>query len=82
MMYICYHTGAGDLTAETLEQAMEIADEGACYTQTDITIEDEDGNILAERRWYGCKADLDDLEDGEDIIDFGDFGYYGPWVIY
>ena len=82
MLYIEYHTGAGDETANTLEKAMQIADAGACYTQSKITIADENGNILAERIWYGCKASQDEIDDFDEIIDFGDFGYYGPWVIY
>lgn len=82
MYYINYHTGAGDETSDTLEQAMEIADDGACYTQQNITIEDDNGNVIAERTWYGVQASQEDLEDEEDIIDFGSFGHYGPWVVF
>ena len=82
MCYINYHTGAGDETADTMEQAMEIADDGACYTQQDITIEHDNGTVIAERKWYGVQSSQEDLEDGEDIIEFGSFGYYGHWVIF
>jgi len=80
---ICYHTGAGDTTAETLEEAMRIADQGAAYTQQDISIEDADGNEVARRRWCGVEYDEDD-EDlyCEDPICFGSFGYYSDWYIY
>lgn len=80
MLYVNYHTGSGDETAETLAEAMAIADDGACYTQQKITIEDEAGNTVACRYWYGVQADPEEIEDDE-IIDFGSFGYYGPWVV-
>lgn len=51
MYYINYHTGVEDDTAETLEQAMQIADDAACYTQQKITIEDENGNAVMTRYW-------------------------------
>lgn len=79
MYYINYHTGAGDEVTETLNDAMKIADDGACYTQQNITIEDDKENIVAQRTWYGVQANI---EYDEDIIDFGSFGYYGPWELF
>lgn len=80
--HICYHTGVGDDVADTLEKAMKIADEGAAYTQRDITIEDDDGNMVARRSWWGVEYD-ETNEDMccEDPICFGSFGYYGDWYI-
>jgi len=80
--HICYHTGAGDEEAETLEEAMKTADENAAYTQQDITIEDNAGNVLAVRHWWGVEYD----EENEDAyceapICFGRYGYYDDWQI-
>lgn len=78
MYYINYHTGAGDDTADTMDKAMQVADAGAAYTQQDITIEDEAGNVVAIRRWYGVQYNKDE-DDAETPICFGDFGYYADW---
>ena len=51
---------------------------GAAYTQQDITIEDEAGNVVAIRRWYGVQYNKDE-DDAETPICFGDFGYYADW---
>ena len=76
MYYINYNTGAGNETAESLSEAKRLADEGAAYTQRNITIYDDDGNEVAGRIWYGC---MTDVELCEDPITFGDFGFYGDW---
>lgn len=82
MFYIKYHTGVEDETAETLQEAMDIADDGACYTQEDITIEDDAGNVVATRYWNGVKWSEDEDDDCVgDVIPFGDFGYYTGWYI-
>jgi len=75
---INYHTGAGDteFTGDIL-LAMATADSGAVYTQQPITIEDEDGNEVARRQWYGV---LTGIEDCQNPIQFGDFGYYADWI--
>lgn len=80
---INYHTGAGDETiAGTLESAMSAADNGAAYTQQDITISDERGQEVARRRWWGVEYDPDESDESwDDIISFGAFGYFGAWVI-
>lgn len=59
-----------------MEEAKKVADEWAEYTQKDIKIEDETGELIAWRSWNGC---LTGLEDMERPIQFGDFGYYSDW---
>lgn len=76
---IDYGTGAGNDYADHLVEAKEIADEGASYTQRDITIyERESHKAVAIRRWYGVKYDPDEAEQ-EDPIEFGDSGFYADW---
>jgi hypothetical protein len=77
--YINFGTGAGNRYADSLEEAMEVADESASYTQRSITILDSDDNVVAVRGWCGCR---DGIEEELDPIDFGDFGYYGDWSVY
>ena len=81
--FIKYHTGAGDEWIEgTLQEAMKTADELAAYTQQSISIEDEAGNEVARRPWWGVKYDPDVDEAAEDeVIQFGDYGYYGAWQL-
>ena len=76
--YINYNTVAGDEWADTLEAAKELADDGAAYTQQPITIEDEDGNEITRRPWWGVAYDEDEAPE-ESPICFGDFGYFGDW---
>ena len=76
---IDYGTGAGNQEVEgTLEEAMKIADKGACYTQCDICIYNQNGDIVAARQWWGVTYDDSQLEE-EDSIEFGTFGYYSDW---
>ncbi len=84
MKYIIkHHTGAGDIELiGTLEDAMQEADKGIAYTQNDITIFGESGEIVALRPWCGVPFNPDETEETEDeIIDFGAFGYFGAWAI-
>jgi len=74
-----FHTGAGNFTADTLEEAMTRADEAAAYTQQDITVEDDNGTQVAIRRWYGVAYDPEIPEEAP--IDFGKFGYYADWFL-
>lgn len=76
MFKIKYGTGAGNTTADTLDEAMSIADEGAAYTQEHISIEDAEGNVVARRFWWSC---TEGIENEENPIRFGDFGFYGDW---
>lgn len=78
MYYVNYHTGVGNRTADTLEEAMELADKGAAFTRCNITIDDEHGNVVAGRQWYAVPYSEDD-ESSDDPICFGDFGYYDDW---
>jgi hypothetical protein len=78
MLTINYQTGITE-EAETLQEAMEKADNGAAYTQQNIIIEDENGNWVAKRSWWGC---LTGIEECENPIQFGDFGFYGDWEIF
>ena len=77
MFDIHYNTGAGDKYGfATLEEAMKEADEGACYTQQDITILKND-ELVAMRVWYGTEEE----EGEENVISYGSFGHYADWVI-
>ena len=57
---------------------MQIADEGAAYTQQKITIEDENGETVMTRPWWGVEYDPGE-DDCEEPICFGSYGYYGDW---
>ena len=77
--YINYGTGAGNFhIVGTLEQAQEAADESAAYTQSNIYIQDSEGNDIVTRHWWGC-INNNDIEDCDNPIQFGKFGYYGDW---
>ena len=83
MMYIVnWHTGVEDDAFDTLGKAMRFADANACYTQQNITIEDDDGNLICERHWWGTA--ISNLDDDDivlyDQIDFGAYGYYDDWM--
>ena len=79
MFIIDYGTGAGNDTAETIEQAKKIADDNATYTQCSITILDDDGDEVASRRWIGKQYDPDQDACCENRLDFGSFGYFADW---
>lgn len=82
-MYIVdYNTGAGNISnIETLEKAMKIADENACYTQCNIDIVDsETRRVVATRRWYGIAPSKEDEE--YNIIKFVNFGFYDDWTFF
>jgi hypothetical protein len=80
MYRVDFGTGAGNQGSfETVEDAMEYADENASYTQCDICIYDEDyDELVAERKWYGVPFD-DELGLADDPICFDKFGYYDDW---
>lgn len=76
--YIDYCTGVGNEIVEgTLEQAMQVADEGAAYTQQDIKIFDEDHDIVVIRRWIG--VNFCNGYEAENPILFGSAGFYDDW---
>lgn len=64
--------------AETLEEAMKEADEGAAYTQQPIEIYNENGKVYARRQWWGITPSDEDYEKG-DIIEFDSYGFYDVW---
>ena len=75
--FIDYQTGAGNQSIKgTLEEAIETAIKGARYTQTSITITDDNDNQVATLRWYGVSPDVDEVEEEDIAVRFGDFGYY------
>lgn len=77
--FINYHTGAGNEWVEcNLDKAKRIADDGSCYTQQSISIEDEEGNEVSRREWWGISFDT--AYEMGDVIIFGEFGYYGEWI--
>lgn len=53
MFTIYYNNGLFDECDGTLDEAKAMADECAGYTQCDISIEDENREEVARRRWYG-----------------------------
>lgn len=77
MFEVDFNTGAGNEECTTIEEAIEAANEGACYTQRDIDIiEIETGKTVATRKWYGVEPSEDDRE--QDIIEIGG-GFYADW---
>lgn len=78
-MYIVnLNTGAGNQEAHTLEEAKEIAIDLMTYTQQDITIETEDGEVVTRSRWYGVKPSEEDYEAGHVLAEIGG-GFYTLW---
>ena len=81
-LYINYQTGAGNewIEVKTIDEAKEIPEKNICYTQKDISKENEKGDIICKLPWWGIEYD----SDLADIctVDFGKFGYYGEWVNY
>ena len=73
---INYHTGVKDVVeVNSLEEAKQIAVEGMTYTQQKVTIEQEDGEVLATSYWFGVAPDEDDAV----LARFGDYGFYQLW---
>lgn len=77
MFKLNYHTGAGNSTHDTIDEAMEAV--STSYTGVSITIDDEDGTELYKLPWWGVAYNSDEDEDAPHS-DFGDNGYYGPWI--
>jgi hypothetical protein len=83
LYFVKFNTGAGDFEfTGTLETVMLEADKGVAYTQRDVSIENENGKLVAFRRWWGIAFNPDETEEEEsEIIEFGSFGYYGAWEL-
>ena len=81
--YINYNSSGNDNFSifDTDRQAEKLADQNARFTERDITIEDENGDIIASRCWHSEPFDPTVYKNREqtDIIDFGARGHYGPW---
>lgn|GEM_PF-864274 len=76
-LFIDFNTGAGNGWADTLEEAMELAEEGLAYTQQPVTVYDGEREV-ARLPWYGVEP-----EEGEVVTaHFGNYGFYGEWIIY
>lgn len=76
---VSYGTGAGDEYAPTIEDAKDLADRHAAYTQTEICIVDvATGEMVAIRGWYRVEVDPD-TEDEYACISFGRLGHFGEW---
>ena len=80
MFTINYNNGLWDECDGTLDEAKAMADEHAGYTQCDISIEDENREEVARRRWYDAPFDPSETETAEDdVIQFGTIGSYDRW---
>lgn len=77
MYTINYNTGAGNQTANKLEDAKIIADRDCQCTGADITIE-KDGEVVSRRKWWSVEFDAQN-DESKDPIMFGTFGYYADW---
>lgn len=74
---INYHTGVTNVVeVDSLQEAKEIAQDGMTYTQENVTIETEDGEVITKSRWYGAAPD----EDDQVLMQFGDYGFYQIWI--
>lgn len=68
-----------DVEVQDLNEAKEIAEEQMSYTQQNVTIQTEDGQVLAVSRWYGYEATEEEKEDGVVLAEFGNSGFYAIW---
>ena len=68
-----------DVEVEDLNEAKEIAEEQMSYTQQNVTIQNEDRQLLAVSRWYGYEATEEEKEDNLVLVEFGNSGFYGIW---
>jgi hypothetical protein len=60
-----------------LRKQKKAAEDGISYTQCNVTIEDENGNEVADLPWYGIEPSEDDVVTAQ----FGNFGFYGEWYL-
>lgn len=79
MFYIDFGTGVGNIEFfGELEDALDVADDNAAYTQQDICITDDDGDCWV-RFWVSIPWSKDTGFAKDEIINYGKFGYYAPW---
>ncbi|MED4352196.1 hypothetical protein P9265_07585 [Schinkia azotoformans] len=73
---INYHTGVmKQVEVESLNEAKEIAKEGIAYTQENVTIESEGGEVITAANWYAVEPE----EDDEVLVQVGG-GFYQVWT--
>lgn len=79
MYKVDYQTGSGNFEAASLGEAMDLADQGASFTQESILIRNKNHDVVAFRNWVGCTDSERLLQ--KDPIEFGCYGYYADWTI-
>lgn len=69
------------LSATSLKEAEQEADELATHSHTDIAIKDEIGRIVALRHWWDENPDTSmGFHESRNPIRIGSYGYYGDWT--
>lgn len=68
-----------EVEVKDLNEAKEIAEEQMGYTQQNVSIETEEGEVLAVSRWYGYEATEEEKEEGIVLEEFGNSGFYAIW---
>lgn len=74
--FIDFGTGAGNEWSDTLEEAIELAENGLSYTRESVYIYD-DAELAAKLPWYGVEPSEDDVVTAK----FGNSGFYGEWIV-
>lgn len=83
MYTIDYNNGVVNTCDGSLEDAKKLADDCAGYSQHNIYINNDKGERVAGRSWYGVQFDPADTDETEDeVIQFGSYGYFGAWYDY
>lgn len=62
--------------ADTLDLAKAMADDSIGYNQSDMKIQDNEGQLIAFREW--CSTS-DGFWEQKSPVDYGSFGYYTDW---
>lgn len=75
--FVNFGTGEGNEWADTLEEAMELAERGLSYTQESVCIYDGE-EVITKLPWYGVEPSEDDVVTAK----FGTSGFYGEWMEY
>lgn len=75
MFYIDYGEGQENISFPTLESAMREAERNMRFTGNDITINNEEGFMVAISRWVGIKPE----EWSPFNMQSGHNGFYSAW---
>ena len=59
-----------------IEEALQEIEKNMAYTQADIKVYDDNGDIVALSKWYGVEPSEDDIP----LATFGTFGFYDSWI--